>query len=63
MCVHMEHTHMHTDACSDGLPFSYASQRELCLNKHYDVSFPARMLGSEQQLPENFYSGECLSTL
>lgn len=54
---------MHTDACSDRLPFSYASQRELRLDKHYDVSFPARMLGSEQQLPENFYSGECLSTL
>ena len=53
MCVHMEQTHMHTDACSDRLPFSYASQRELCLNKDYDVLFPAQMLGSEQ-LPKNF---------
>lgn len=46
---------VHADACSDRLPLSHGRQRELGLSKNYNVSFPARMLGSEEHFPKNFY--------
>lgn len=60
----MEQAHMLTDACSARLPFSYRSQRKLCLSRNYDVSFPTQMLGSEAHLKKRkIYLGECLSTI